>query len=230
MTDLRLTRLIHNRHRGERAVIVANGPSLNKMDLSFLKNEITFGLNKIFLGFKIFHFYPKYYVAVNRKVIEQSIQEIQKLNCVKFIGDKGKDLIQPDALTYIISTQKPQNSFNKDIAKGIHEGWTVTYAALQIAYYMGFTEVAIIGLDHRYNFIGAPNETSVLNGPDPNHFTSEYFGFGKKWDNPDLQNSERFFTIAREEYEKSNRKIIDATINGACPVFEKINYLKYFNI
>lgn len=33
-----------NRHFGNRCVLVANGPSLNAMDLSFLRNEIIIGL------------------------------------------------------------------------------------------------------------------------------------------------------------------------------------------
>ena len=227
MIDSRFSRLIHNRHQGERAVIVANGPSLNEMDLSFLKHEITFGLNKIYLGFKKFNFYPRYYVAVNRKVIEQSAEQIRKLNCVKFISDKGNDLVQRDALTYRISTKKPEQQFYKDIAQGVNEGWTVTYAALQVAYYMGFTEVILIGLDHRYVYSGDPNQSDILSGPDPNHFSPDYFGFGKTWDTPDLSNSEKSFTQAREVYTNSNRRILDATVNGACSVFEKVDY-KYF--
>ena len=228
MIDSRFTALIHNRHQGERAVIVANGPSLNDMDLGFLKHEITFGLNKIYLGFRKFHFYPRYYVAVNRKVIEQSVNEIKNMNCVKFLSDKGEDLIQRDALTYIISTNKPEQQFYQDIALGVHEGWTVTFAALQIAYYMGFTEIVIIGLDHRYEFAGDPNKSNVLAGPDPNHFSPEYFGFGKPWDHPDLVNSEKSFIKAREVYESSNRNILDATVNGACTVFTKVDYKKIF--
>src|SRR3546814_3009144 len=67
--------ILHDRHRGERCVIVANGPSLNAMDLSFLQRETVIGLNKIFHGFEKFDFYPRYYVAVNRKVLEQSRSE-----------------------------------------------------------------------------------------------------------------------------------------------------------
>ena len=43
-----------NRHKGERAVLVANGPSLNEMSVDFLKQETVIGMNKIFLGFKKF--------------------------------------------------------------------------------------------------------------------------------------------------------------------------------
>ena len=39
-------------HRGRRAVIVGNGPSLNVADLERLKDEITFASNKIYLALR----------------------------------------------------------------------------------------------------------------------------------------------------------------------------------
>lgn len=220
--------MLRDRHAGERAVIVANGPSLNRMDLSPLRREITIGLNKIYLGFKRFGFYPRYYVAVNPKVIEQSVQEIQAMNCIKFIGNRSGDIIPEDALTYRINTIKPPERFITDIGRGVHEGWTVTHAALQIAYFLGFSEVILIGLDHRYHYTGKPNEAHKLDGPDLNHFCEDYFGFGQTWDNPDLTRSEESFRIARAEYEKDGRRIIDATLNGACTIFEKADYRQIF--
>ena len=40
-----------------------------------------------------------------------------------------------------------------------------------------------------------------------------------------LRNNERYYGFARKEYEKAGRKIIDATLDGKCQVFEKANYL-----
>lgn len=219
--------MLRDRHKEERAVVVANGPSLNRMDLSFLRREIVIGMNKIFLGFKTFGFYPRYYVAVNRKVIEQSADQIRAMNCVKFISKRGANLLAEDALTYHLSTQNPPARFCHDITNGLHEGWTVTYAALQIAYFLGFREVIIIGMDHRYEYAGAPNEPRKLDGPDPNHFSTDYFS-GQTWDNPDLAHSEESYEIARQEYERTGRRIIDATVDGACTIFEKRNYRTIF--
>jgi hypothetical protein len=216
----RLSRL-KDRHAGQRLILVANGPSLNRMDLTLLRGEITLGLNKIFLGFSQFGFYPRYYVAVNEKVIQQSADRIRAMNCVKFIAARSAHLVPEDALTYHISTMSPPARFCTDVAQGVHEGWTVTYVALQIAYFMGFNSVIIVGLDHRYRYTGVPNEAGVLNGPDPNHFSPEYFGFGQTWDNPDLARAEESFHIARERFEAAGRRIFDATVGGACTVFEK---------
>ena len=223
-------RFLKDRHRGERVVLVANGPSLNRMDLGFLRKETVIGLNKIYLGFEKFRFYPRYYVAVNRKVIAQSVNEIKMLKCVKFIAAHSGDLVPESGLVYHIETGNSPARFSADIASGLHEGWTVTYAALQIAYFMGFSEVITIGLDHRYEFSGRPNEAHRLDGADPNHFSPEYFGGGQFWDNPDLAHSEESFRIARAEFEKVNRRIIDATMDGACTVFEKADYRQLFGM
>lgn len=219
---------LYNRHCGETAILVANGPSLNRMDLSPLRHATVIGMNKIFLGFKRLHFYPRYYVAVNAKVIERSAANIMALNCVKFISKRGGELIPENGLTYHIETQDPPARFCHDITKGIHEGWTVTYAALQIAYFLGFTRVIIIGMDLRFEYSGAPNEARVLNGPDPNYFSPEYFGHGQAWDNPDLARSEESYRIDRAEFEKDGRSIIDATLDGACNIFDKGDFTALF--
>lgn len=222
--------LLKDRHPKQRVVLVANGPSLNSMELDFLRQEIVIGMNKIFLGLKKFRFYPRYYIAVNRKVIEQSALQIRSLNCVKIISKRGIDLIPEDALTYHIETRNASERFCHDLTQGLHEGWTVTYAALQLAYFLGFTTVVIIGMDHRYEYTGIPNQSNLLDGPDPNHFSPEYFGFGQHWDTPDLARSEESYKIARTEYEKDGRRIIDATPGGACTVFEKGDYRRIFGM
>jgi hypothetical protein len=218
---------LHNREQGNRAVLIANGPSLNQMDLRFLRRSVCIGLNKIYLGFKQFGFYPKYYVAVNDKVIDQSAAEIKSLNCIKFISQRQAHLIPESAFTYHIETSNPSERFCKDISFGVHEGWTVTFAALQVAYYLGFKEVVIIGMDHRYIYHGAPNKTQMLLGDDPNHFVPTYFG-GQQWDNPDLDRSEESYRLARQVFEADGRRIIDATLNGACTVFDKQAYTQIF--
>lgn len=221
---------LRNRHLGQRGVIVANGPSLNRMELGFLRREIVIGMNKIHLGFSRLGFYPRYYVAVNPKVVQQSRAEIQALNCVRFIGSRAARAagLQEDALTHIVDTEGPPARFSTDIGRGIHEGWTVTHAALQVAYHLGFKEVVLIGLDHRYAFQGAPNESRVMQGADPNHFSDRYFGYGQSWDNPDLEQSEVSYRAALEAFHSDARRVLDATVDGACTVFPKADHRRLF--
>lgn len=215
---------------GETCVLVANGPSLNKMELSFLSKVTTIGMNKIFLGFNKFGFYPNYYVSVNPTVIQQSVDEIKRLNCIKFIGNRGGSFISEDALTYELNTKYPPHRFCKDIALGVREGGTVTFAALQLAYYLGFTRLIIIGMDHSFNFEGMPNEKNFMQGADTNHFSEGYFGFGQNWDNPDLEKSEESYRIAKEIFEADRRQILDATVEGQCNIFRKVDYREVFKV
>lgn len=217
---------LKNRHQGEVAVLVANGPSLNKMDLSWLSRYTTIGMNKIFLGFKKFGFYPNYYVSVNDKVIEQSEQEIRKMNCVKFLSDREPGRrIGEDALTYLINADYRKERFSKDLTLGLREGGTVTYAALQVAYYLGFSKVIIIGMDHNFSYEGKPNESRIMSGADVNHFADNYFGYGQTWDNPDLQKSEKSYRVADGIFSSEGRLVLDATVGGRCDIFMKADYM-----
>lgn len=217
----------YNSHLGETAILLANGPSLNEMNLDFLKKYTVIGVNKIYLGFKKFNFYPKYYVAINDLVIKQSIEQIRSLSCVKFISKRNRSILPENALTYHIDTDNPKVSFFKDISYGVNEGFTVTYACLQIAYFMGFKRVIIVGMDHSFAYIGNPNEIKLLEGNDENHFSSEYFG-NQLWQNPDLRKSEEFYKIADQIFTSNGREIIDATLKGNCCVFQKRDYKELF--
>ena len=76
----------HNIHQGKRCFILGNGPSLKQTDLSKLRNEYTFGMNRIYLAFEELGFQTSYYVSVNDLVIEQCAKEILNLNLPRFVS------------------------------------------------------------------------------------------------------------------------------------------------
>ena len=214
-------------HCGARAVIIGNGPSLNKMDLSFLKDEITFGMNRIYLGFEKYDFTPTYYVAVNPLVLEQSMQEIRNIPAQRFLSARAAAFMtESDDFILLKSLDSPL--FSRDPAEGIWEGYTVTFVALQLAYYMGFEEVYLIGVDHHFEAPGKPNEEIVACGEDVNHFHPAYFGEGVRWHLPDLVNSEYAYSLARFAYEAVGRSVYDATVEGKLNVFPKVDYRDRF--
>lgn len=75
-----------NRRRGERAILLCNGPSLNSVNFIRIRKEHIIGLNKIYLGFGSFKIYPKYYVAINGQVIERAAETIKNLKSINFIS------------------------------------------------------------------------------------------------------------------------------------------------
>ena len=108
--------------------------------------------------------------------------------------------------------------------QGAWDGTTVTFVAMQIAYYMGFSEVILIGVNHNFKTKGEPHKIVISEGEDPNHFDPNYFGKGVKWQLPDLKTSEKAYTLARDAYLKAGRQILDATVDGKLTVFPKVRY------
>lgn len=217
-----------NYHRGEDCLLICNGPSLNQVDWSRMPPHLVrFGLNKIYLGAARFGFVPRYLCCVNEKVLRQSVQALNRLSAVKFVSNRLDQAWYPDhPLQYRMNTQQlpaEAGPFSRDICAYVEEGWTVTHAALQIIYYMGFTRVWIVGMDHRYcqAMPGEENAPAVIDGDDVDHFDRGYFGGGLEWDQPDLINSEQSYRVARAVFAEAGRNIVDCTIGGACDVFEK---------
>jgi hypothetical protein len=104
--------------------------------------------------------------------------------------------------------------FITDARRTLWPSATVTYVAMQLAYHIGFDEVILIGVDHSFTTQGKPHSTVVSEGDDPNHFASNYFGRGFKWQLLDLEISEIAYRMARTAFESDGRKIVDATIGG----------------
>lgn len=218
-----------DRFRGERCFIIGNGPSLKHTDLSPLKNEVTFGLNRIYLLFDELGFKTSFLVAVNDLVLEQCAQEIQRLDLPRFLTWRARRFFTKDPnIIYIDSDFTGAEQFCPDVTRRIFEGYTVTFVAMQIAFYMGFKTVILVGVDHNFTTQGTPNAVVVSSGDDPNHFSGSYFGKGFRWQLPDLEGSERAYRLAKSAFEADQRTILDATIGGKLTIFPKVDYQSIF--
>lgn len=223
---LRFTAL-HNKHRGQRCFIIGNGPSLNQTDLSLLRNEYTITTNRAYLMYERMGGPSSYYVSINVNVINQFANDIARLPMPKFLNWAAHENAHfTDSTIFIRTVQDFDFSFQPQ--HFLYEGSTVTYAAMQIAYYLGFQQVILIGVDHNFTTKGDPNRTVVSEGADPNHFDPNYFGKGVVWQLPDLEGSERAYRRAKEVYEQRGREILDATVGGKLQVYRKVDYQSLF--
>jgi len=223
---------LHNLHKGERCFLIANGPSLKKMNLNLLKDEYTIGLNRIYLIFDKLVFLPSFCIAINELILDQFYDEIQNVKIPKFLNWNRRNLFKKYDQNnhYLNITLRINDVFTGNILKPISSGGTVTYVALQIAYFLGFNEIIIIGLDHDFVDKGVPNTLEKRNQEhDLNHFDPNYFPKGTNWQYPDLLRSEIAYKLADEAFKKNDRKIYDATIGGNCDVFEKIDFYEYLH-
>ncbi|MEZ0395282.1 MAG: 6-hydroxymethylpterin diphosphokinase MptE-like protein [Anaerolineales bacterium] len=219
-------------HRGRRGFIIGNGPSLRQTDLSKLRRELTFGLNRIYLLFPELGFTTTYLVSINDLVIEQCRDEILALSIPKFLTWRAHRFFSPETsladLPTFLYTTYTGPCFARDARRRLWEGATVTYVALQLAFHMGFEQIILIGVDHNFVTQGQANQTVVSEGDDPNHFAPNYFGKGFRWQLPDLATSERAYRLAKDVYQAAGRQILDATLGGKLTIFPKVDYNSLF--
>ena len=217
-------------HKNERCFIVANGPSLSKMDLSPLKDEITIGMNRIYILFEQWGFSTTYLACINELVIEQFSDDIDKLAIPKFLNWNRRNCFEENInTTYLKLALGFNDKFGRDLTREISSGGTVTFACLQLAFYMGFKEVVLVGLDHNFVEKGRPNKTEVrVAETDESHCHPNYFPKGIKWQLPDLLRSEQAYSLAKEMFERDGRRIVDATVGGKCEIFDKVKFESFF--
>ncbi len=227
---------LKNAYLGKRAFIIGNGPSLNQCDLTLLKDEVTFGVNSIFLNES--GFCPTYYVVEDVFVAEDRAEQINAYsgptkffgNYLRYCLDDAEDTIW---LNVIFRYDDYPNFpyFSKNALRKVWTGGTVTYLCLQLAYYMGFDEIYLIGFDHLYQ-IPSDSEVDgtaiVSRSADPNHFDPNYFGKGYRWHDPRVDRMEQSYQKARKFFKADGRKIYNATVGGNLNVFERVDYYSLF--
>jgi len=215
---------VKNQYAGQKAVILCNGPSLNHVDFDLLQAEsiFTFGLNKINLLFEKTDFRPSCIVSVNPFVIEQNREFYNATSLPVFLDFKGKKWVLLRENIYFLHSAGFPGNFARDCSISVVQGSTVTYVAMQLAFHMGFTDVALVGCDHNFQTQGLPNAQVQAGKKDPNHFDTRYFSNGMTWQLPDLASSEFHFEKARHVYTLFQRRIVNCTEGGHLEIFERI--------
>lgn len=244
--NIGITRTTKNiiRHRnickGKRAFLIGNGPSLNLLDLTKLKNEITIGVNSIYLNKDKMGFLPTHYIVEDIYVAEDRKDEINELiGPQKWFGNYLRYCfkeIQNETINWLNVRFNYSNyldfpHFSTNIARQAWVGGTVSYIGLQLAYYLGVEELYLIGFDHHYvipSDVIAEGLSLTSVSDDPNHFHPDYFGKGYRWHDPNVERMEKGYIKARKFFEKENRKIFNATAGGKLEVFKRVDYNTLF--
>lgn len=145
-----------NKYDGQRCFVVGNGPSLNDIDMTLLKDEITFGSNRCYLGYDKWDLQFTYWGVEDRLQVEEHQDDYEAnvpANTIKFYPFeyvpfyRFKENFCP--YNHIYGTPDfPQFSGSVDKT---YLGGSITFVLLQIAVMMGFKQIILIGVDHRYD-------------------------------------------------------------------------------
>ena len=210
-----------DRFYGQKAVILCNGPSLLKSDLSLLNDVFCFGLNKINLLFEASSFRPDCIVAVNPYVIEQNADFYNETEIPLFLDTVGCRRRLVRSRNNVAFLHSGPHGFARDCSMSINQGHTVTYVALQLAFHMGFRDIALIGADHNFATKGPANKLVFAEEKDESHFDPRYFSDGVPWQLPDLFQSEVAYTQARNVFSAFGGRVVNATVGGKLEIFNR---------
>ena len=219
-----------DRHPNAKAVILCNGPSLLKVDFDLLQRQgvFCFGLNKINLLFSKTSFRPHCVVSVNPLVLEQNAAFYNETDLPLFLDTHAAPFVKgrPN-VAFLHSNVFP--IFSRDVSISVFQGFTVTFVALQLAFHMGFRQVALVGADHTFATKGPANKTVVSGEKDESHFDPNYFAGGVQWQLPDLFQSEVAYTMARDMFASFGGGIVNATVGGKLEVFNRVDLKKFLD-
>lgn len=154
--------LYKNRHKGERCFIVATGPSLKINDLEVLKSqgEICISVNGIFEAFKDTEWRPDYYVVGDPNAVKKNRTAIKETDIKDiFVSDWAvNELEEVDDRIKIWHLDRRRKDgvcpqFSSDFSVTANTGCTIVYdGALQLAAYMGFEKIYLLGVGWHYGF------------------------------------------------------------------------------
>lgn len=209
-------------YKGRPLLVVGNGPSLNRTPLDRLVGIPSIGMNKIDLIFPRVSWRPSMILCANNIVVKQHADVFRKSAIPIYLAWKARWFIRSRGDTdirYFNTTL--DESFSTDIVGRVGSGVTITYQALQFAYFTGADPVIIVGVDHNFDKTG-DHAYERRQGADTNHFDPNYFAAGSIWGLPNLDESEVAYARSREAFERAGRRVFDATVNGKLQIFEKI--------
>ncbi len=226
-------------HKGRRCFIIGNGPSLNQVDMTLLKNEITYGSNRVYLGFPKWGFSCTYWcIQDETQIVQDANKYLKELpeNITKFIPLQFIEYFDPRRLQNVVpfnfvDTPNPYPQFSASPSV-IYNGWTVTYSLIQMAIIMGCNPIYLIGIDHKYHVgtaeIKSPNRWT--DSESKSHFHPDYCDAknNRMWNVPDISRMEAAYQLAIKEGIRMGISILNATPGSALTCIPKVSYNEIF--
>jgi hypothetical protein len=262
--DLRMAmsrnRELKNAHKGKRCFILGNGPSLKHHDLSKLTDEYVFTVNNmiktetfnmlkpnfhLFFDPAFFDFFfspnPENNLAIEQ--IKKSLIDNPNMTLFSSFRLKSKSSkVFPDVNSHYMFNNKMYTAQLKK-SSSIHRNTpafqNVILYAINIAIYMGFEKIYILGVDmtgfldayehdvteakagHFYE-TSKENFQKLIAFKEENKLDNEFYlkAFGKTFEH---------FKLMERKVSSKNAKLYNASAHGALDVVERVNYKKLFS-
>lgn len=239
-------------HKGERVFIIGNGPSIKKTDLTKLKNERTMVLSNFYLHPDYHIIKPDYYVMggftnccdwtenFSIKYVEEIFENSGNTQHIFNYSEKGIieqcRQFRSKKINYMYMERWGDFHYFDDIdmTKKIMSAASMPIACIQIAIYMGFKEIYLVGVEHDFLFTNEygyfyDRKQSIIGDKDEsvNSINNEV------QDSTGVMIDEMYFLweqyrLVKKIAIKQHVNIYNATIGGKLDVFDRVDYNRMF--
>lgn len=230
-----------DKYKGKDCILMGLGPSLNKTDLSLIRDKYIFTGNSFYLFTDKLNIHPQFYGLSDGEVFNSFGDDVLRLDTqlfmarsveVKYLRNYGyySKIVkrEPILIQSLLPEMTESKKFSKDISEGIYSGWTVIIdIGLQLAYHLGFKRAILIGCDcaQDQEFGGHFYDTKEFTNYVPREKrTGIEEGFKEREDKL-RQHAEKFwipsYQVCKRAWEEDGREIINATVGGALEVFQR---------
>ena len=222
-------RALKNIHDGERCFIICTGPSLTLDDVLLLRNEFTIGMNSICKLFTKTNWRPSMYGIQDLLVYDRLKDDLKNLksDTICVIGNNIAAERELDAKwipfpLYVAYHDFDKTVFNRfyakfsgDCSRVVYDGYSITFSLLQIAVYMGFKDVYLLGADCSFSNTGK------------NHFMEH--GHQDAQINTAQARNFAMYECAKTYCNKNEINIYNATRGGELEIFPRINFDEFIS-
>ena len=226
--DQRVT-AFENIHKGKRCFIIGTGPSLRIEDLDKLaeKGELCISVNGIVRAFEMTAWRPDYYVCQygygfekwKRVLLEDGNVDhiLVSESCLR--NNPSPEFMKFHLSSLDVREDRPP-AFSRDFSCGAYVGGNVMYTCIQLAAYLGFTEIYLYGVDHNFAY-----------EKQDNHFYADHL-VGEGGDayvtasvvESEAHETEIALAAARRAGEERGFRIYNATRGGKLEIFERVDF------
>jgi hypothetical protein len=225
-------------HKGRRAFIIGNGPSINTQDLSLLRDELTFVSNAFCKHPVLDVWQPDYYFLTDpiffdgseyaRDFFHELRGRIQ--SSTYFVPHTAAAVVTKDALlksdeTFHVAMAgnlADDLSWTPDFTRVVPGVRTVVQLAMMAAMFMGCTEIYLLGMDHDWLSHAGAHTAFYQGAALANESTID------DWKYKDLMEAVlimwRGYESIKRVADAHNVRIINATRGGFLDVFERAEY------
>ena len=226
------------KYAGQRCFLVGNGPSLRAADLTRLHEagEVTFAFNRIYNIFDQTPWRPIFYISQDEKMLSGCADMVDSLDLAsKFIPIQlnwWHDIHIHNALYFNLRNQPAEDPrdflFSDDVAKEIFNSSTGMYTAAQLAAYMGFKEIYLIGVDHHFRVSQNNQGQVVVDDTVKDYFTDKYNEDKANLYIPNTEKSTLTYIAMKNHCDKRGIRVFNATRGGKLEVFQRVDFDSLF--